>query len=168
MQLLPPNSTTLEKGIVGAFADALNDKEILIKNLWNADECPEEFLPYLASFLSVDFEVYGILTLDQKREHLKKSVEIHRKKGSLGALKAALSTLNYKIKVVEWYNNGGKPHTFNLKTSKSGAGEFDIPLLRKLVQKNKNVQSQFSLTIEQETRSQLHAGLGITQTIKVR
>ena len=38
----------------------------------------------------------------------------------------------------------------------------------KLVQKNKNVQSQFSLTIEQETRSQLHAGLGITQTIKVR
>lgn len=138
-KLLPNNSTSLEKSIVSAFESVLDSKDILIKKLYNADECPTEFLVYLAWFFNVDFSIYNKLEEPAKREYIKQSINIHRRKGTLGALKEALKVDGYDIEIVEWYESGRIPHTANIKVS--GNKDFDIELIKQISNKNKNVQT---------------------------
>lgn len=159
MSLLPPNSSDLEKAIVGAFESVLDSKDLLIQTLWNADLCPYEFLPYLASALSVDFAIYNQLNEAERRAYIKKSIEIHRKKGSLGALKAALKPLNYSISVVEWYENNKEPHTIRVNVENTENSAFDLDRIRTVVAQNKNVQTQAILSVKTNQAGKIYAGV---------
>ncbi|WP_116963095.1 phage tail protein I [Fastidiosibacter lacustris] len=158
MSLLPPNSTDLEKAMIGAFEGVLNGKDWLINKLWNADLCPYEFLPYLASALSVDFAIYNNLTEAEKREYIKKSIEIHRQKGTLGALKKALNITDYDIAVEEWYEYNGTPHTIKVNITKQSPGAFNTDLISNTINANKNVQTVCVLSVKTHAYNTIKAG----------
>ncbi len=98
--LLPPNATGFEKALEVSGAQ-YNHLPIDIKKLWNPDECPEAFLPWLAWSLSVDF-------WDEKwppqikRGVIKKSIEVHEIKGTPKSIKIMLEAAEYgEVNIVE-------------------------------------------------------------------
>lgn len=89
--LLPPNATFLET----ALAYATNpDLPVTIGDIWNPDRCPEKLLPWLAHALSVDVWEPGWPAYI-KREVIRSSVMVHRKKGTRGAVERALDALGH-------------------------------------------------------------------------
>lgn len=110
--ILPSNSTTLEV----LAAQALNKIQrvpIPISTLYNPDTCPVDLLPYLAWAWSVDR--WDPSWADQtKRNVIKASYSVHKKKGTIGSLRRVVEPLGYLIKVTEWWNFGGVPGTFKL------------------------------------------------------
>lgn len=110
--ILPSNSTELE--ILAAQAlDKINRVPIPISSLYNPDKCPPDLLPYLAWAWSVDR--WDPAWSDQtKRNVIKASYSVHKRKGTIGSLRRVVEPLGYLIKVTEWWNYGGVPGTFKL------------------------------------------------------
>ncbi|MCF6777570.1 phage tail protein I [Thiotrichales bacterium 19X7-9] len=166
VNILPPNATDLEKSLVGAFLNQIELKNNVIRLLFKPDLCPIEFLPYLASYLSVDFEPYNKADEAQKRQMIAESIDIHRKKGTLGALEKALGAMDYEINVREWYQySGGIPHTFTIDvitdTTKNDKVSLDLDLIRNVIDTNKNVQSAYLFNLETRSQSIVNAGLKV-------
>ena len=84
---LPPNVTPLEEAIE-EMARAL-DLGVDLAQLMSPDRCPEAFLPFLAWHLSAD-DWSNDWSLPVRREIVRRAVEVHRVRGTLGAVKAAL------------------------------------------------------------------------------
>ena len=172
MQLLPPHSTELEKALVKIFYECLEEKTLFIEQLWDADQSPESLLVYLANFLSVDFKIYNTLTLEEKRAYIKQSIEIHRKKGTLGALRKALAPIELATSITEWYENDKEPHTIRVNVrpkdrDSDNLAPFKIDQLRTIVQQTKNVQTQFYINIHNETEGKPYAGAASRNRLKI-
>ena len=79
-----------------------------------------------------------------KRNIIKTSVTLHRQKGTIGALKKALSAFNFiDIKIEEWFEYGSNPYHFKVYFDIPYPG-FDInilPEINKVIQSTKNVRS---------------------------
>ncbi len=83
LSLLPPNSTLQERSLEEVSA-RLDHLPLTIRDLWSADTCPDDLLPWLAKAVSVD--VWSpAWTPDQKRGAIRNSLAVHRKKGTIGA-----------------------------------------------------------------------------------
>jgi len=106
--LLPINATTQERAISLAV-DRLPD--VPIKTLWTPQTCPEAQLPWLAWALSVD-EWDAAWPIETKRQAVADSIEQHRKKGTVGALRRALQRLGYEVEIDE---QTGVAYTFRLR-----------------------------------------------------
>jgi phage tail P2-like protein len=123
--LLPPNSTPLERALSLATARAAT-LPVRIRDVWNPQTCPADMLPWLAWSLSVD-EWDAAWSEQQKRGTIAASIQIHRVKGTLGALRRALSALGYEVFIDE---NTGTPYTFKISLDASQSGG-DATLLDK-------------------------------------
>lgn len=90
--LLPPSSTPLERAVDLTAAQRLAALPAIVTSLWNADTCPAALLPYLAWAMSVDEwnDGWGV---DKKRAVIKESSYIHQHKGTLSAIKRALTAI---------------------------------------------------------------------------
>lgn len=110
--LLPVNATELEKACESAVA-RIGNLPVQINQIWDPENCPEKLLPWLAWALSVDSwdSSWPVAT---KRNLIAQSVYIHRTKGTVSAIERVLNTLGIEAELTEWFNSGGKPHTFNL------------------------------------------------------
>ncbi len=118
--LLPPNATTEEVAIEQATA-RLGDIPVDIGRMWNPDTCPIELLPWLAWALSVD-EWENRWSEHTQREVIKQSANLHRHKGTVGAVKNALSSIGVSVDFLEWFDDvhdvalapihSTVPHTF--------------------------------------------------------
>lgn len=106
--LFPINATPQERAISLAL-DRL--PEVPIKTLWSPQTCPEAQLPWLAWALSVD-EWDSTWPVETKRSVIAESIEQHRKKGTVGALRRALQRLGYEVEIDE---NTGIAYTFRLR-----------------------------------------------------
>lgn len=84
--LLPHNATATERAI-----EAASDRPIAVPvgDLWNPDTCPSALLPWLAWALSVD-EWDPDWSDEAKRATIAASLEIHRRKGTVWAMRRAL------------------------------------------------------------------------------
>lgn len=111
--LLPPNATELERR--AAAADGIGSLPVQLRDLWNAEQCPPEFLGYLAWALSVDF--WDLATTDERRRALiKGALAWHKKRGTPWAVTQALAAYGYpNCKLVEhrqlqreWLDAGGE------------------------------------------------------------
>ncbi|MDR1350901.1 MAG: phage tail protein I [Zoogloeaceae bacterium] len=111
-RLLPPNSTALERAVVAAADEERLAPEV-IAQLWDAAACPAAHLPWLAWALSVD-EWDEAWEEAAQRRVIAASIAIHRKKGTVGAVKQALAVLGHRGRLVEWHQTSpmGVPHTF--------------------------------------------------------
>lgn len=114
INLLPPNATAQERALELATA-RVESVPVPIRDLWRPDDCPVELLPWLAWALSVDtwnpdWPEYI------KRAVVNAAVETARLKGTVSAVKTALSALGASTVLVEWWQKTptATPHTFTV------------------------------------------------------
>ncbi|AHF89522.1 tail protein [Opitutaceae bacterium TAV5] len=115
--LLPPNSTPQERAISFATERAATIP-VPNRTLWNPWTCPADTLPWLAWSLDVkDWD--SAWTERQKRAAIAASVEVHRRAGTVGALRRALSAIGYEVAINE---ATGQPYTFDLEVEVGDRG----------------------------------------------
>lgn len=110
--LLPSGSSPLEKAAAIA-CQSLQTLPVPLRQLWNANTCPVDLLPYLAWAWSVDRWDEN-WSESVKRQVVRDSMFIHRHKGTIGAIKRVVEPFGYVIKVTEWWQTGDPPGSFRL------------------------------------------------------
>jgi len=139
MELLPLNSTPLEI----AFSKAsrrVSNVPVLVREQWNPQTCPAGTLAWLAFALSVD-EWSADWTEQQQRDAIQQSVEVHRRKGTVGAIRRAIAAIGYDVEVDE---ATGVPYTFRLRVDASTNGIENEALYdeaERIALRTKNVRS---------------------------
>lgn len=162
--LLPPSATAQERALSEAVA-RLSDVPLLVRESWNPDTCPAELLPWLAWAFSVD-EWDTTWTEQEKREVIKSSLDVHKHKGTIGALDRALKPLGYLIEVIEWWETTpkGEPYTFSIVMG-TGSKPVTAELYEKaerIVLTYKNLRSHLrALTVKADVRGIAYAGAAL-------
>lgn len=110
--LLPPGSSSLERRAAQACA-GISDLNVPLRDLWNPARCPVKFLPYLAWAFSVD-RWDEKWTETEKRKAVTDAFYIHRRKGTIAAIRRVVAPLGYLIEVHEWWDFGDPAGTFRL------------------------------------------------------
>ena len=162
--LLPPSATDEERAIDLATA-RLGDVPVLVREAWNPETCPAELLPWLAWAFSVD-EWQDTWTEAEKRGVIQNALYVHKKKGTLAALKRAVEPLGYIIRIIEWFEESppGTPYTFRLEVGvlDKGVNEAIYDQMVRLIETYKNVRSQMlALTIKGEVSGKAYFGAGL-------
>lgn len=144
--LLPPNAHANERSIEAA-AGRLGAVATPVRDVWNPDTCPANLLPWLAWAFSVD-QWDAEWTDAQKREAIKASYQVHRQKGTIGAVKRALAAIGFEIRVIEWFEEDppGPPGTFRLEfdIDQVGASLLSIEKVMDMVDAAKNLRSHLA------------------------
>jgi len=155
--LLPPNASVLLRDLESVFDDSF-DLPTLNRYVVNPDLAPAHILPWLAWALSVD-DWSDSWSEQIRRNVIKASVEVHRKKGTIGALKKALQAFNYEnVKVEEWFEYGADPYFFRVFFDVREPG-FDVnvlPQVQKVIESTKNARSHL-----ESLRAYLSAEMGL-------
>ena len=155
--LLPPNASQLLRDLESVFGDSF-DLPTLNRYVVNPDLAPAHILPWLAWALSVD-DWSDSWSEQIRRNVIKASVEVHRKKGTIGALKKALQAFNYEnVKVEEWFEYGADPYFFRVFFDVREPG-FDVnvlPQVQKVIESTKNARSHL-----ESLRAYLSAEMGL-------
>ena len=110
--LLPHNATAQERVLEAVIAPPLMPP-VPLREIWDPETCPANLLPWLAYAFSVD-DWNPAWPETAKREVIRQSFQIHRRKGTVGAVKRALFTLGVPAEIIEWWHMGGAPHTFEI------------------------------------------------------
>ena len=112
--LLPPNSTQLERNVCEATAHATN-LDVNIKTIATLKNTPKDFLPLIAWQNSVD-RWNRDWSEKQKIAQIKASFQIHQKKGTVAALKEITKAFGYSLTVTEWWQEEptNTPGTFQI------------------------------------------------------
>lgn len=162
--MLPPNATAQERAQAEAIA-RISAVQMLIRESWNPQLCPASLLPWLAWALSVD-EWDTTWTEQEKRDVIEASLMIHRHKGTIGAVRRALTPLGYLVEVVEWWEESpkGDPYTFSVVMG-TGSKPVTADLYDKaerIVLTYKNLRSHLlKLTVKADVRGQVFAGAAL-------
>lgn len=121
-ELLPPNATTLERQLAAVTA-RLDNLATPLRDLVNPSTCPAALLPWLASALSVD-SWSDSWTEAQKRAVIAAWYQVHRKKGTLSSVRAALQALGVRAGIIEWWQDAPRsvPHTFRVDVDTEDVG----------------------------------------------
>jgi phage tail P2-like protein len=112
--LLPPNATPIERNIAATNA-AIEDVPIPLRDINDSAKCAPELLPYLAWARSVD-RWDPTWSTEIKRAVTAASFFVHKRKGTIGALRRVVEPLGYLIQIQEWWqqNPVGRRGTFTL------------------------------------------------------
>lgn len=141
--LLPSNATAPERALSLAIARQ-GDVPIRVREMWSADSCPENLLAWLAWAFGVDEWDTGWTDI-QKRAVIKRSVEVHRHKGTIGAVRDALGALIVDSRVQEWFNQtpSASAYTFRvlLDISQDGVPQSAINAIAAVIDRTKNLRS---------------------------
>ena len=89
--LLPPSASTFMRNVEKPIV-RISGIPVDLRKLWDPDECPVEFLPYLAWALSVD-RWDKRWSEQTKRQVIKASWLVHRHKGTISALRRVVERL---------------------------------------------------------------------------
>lgn len=115
MNLLPPNSSALERAFDSIEVEALGDMAVPVGNVWSPALCPAELLPWLGWGLSID--IWDTTwTEAQKRAAIASAVEDQRRKGTRAAVRRVIDRTDPLIEITEWFDERFNlaPHTFRL------------------------------------------------------
>ena len=122
------------------------DLDVLLVTI--IDNLPSDALPHLA-------EQYHVMGNEgwlqcrndkEKRELIKKSIEVHRYKGTKYALQKIFEMFGLEGVIKEWFETDGEPYTFTVDISFENTG-LDFELLKKLedlINEYKNVRSHLA------------------------
>lgn len=97
--LLPPNATAAERNLEAA-TERISDVPVPLRDTWNPDTCPASLLPWLAWQFSVD-QWDANWTDDVKRAVIKSAVNVHRHKGTIGAVRAVFTALGFGEVIID-------------------------------------------------------------------
>ena len=151
--LLPPNATLLERALEQATA-RIDDIDTNLRALWSPDDCPEQFLPWLAWALSLDSWSTD-WPIEVKRERVRRALEIARKKGTAESVRSVVASFGGSVAIREWWQKDtpAVPHTFDLVLTLSAAALAGQPITAAYVdavvnevRRTKPVRSHFTFT----------------------
>lgn len=160
-RILPTGTTALELHAEQASAE-VSAVSVPIRTLWDPDTCPLPLLPYLAWAFSVE-RWDDQWDEDTKRSVIRGSYMLHRRKGTISALRQAVEPLGYLISVTEWWQNGKTPGTFEMEIATLDTGitpEMYTELERVISDAKPCSRHLTRLTISLETRGQLPVAAG--------
>lgn len=141
--LLPSNAKASLRALSLSQARILDVDMDVIRRSVLANISPAALLPWLAWDRSVD-EYVDTWPEANKRAVIAGSFAYHKIKGTPGALKAALASLDYDTVVTEWFDYGGDPYRFRVKIIKEGEGSLtfaEMQALKRLIFSAKNARS---------------------------
>lgn len=158
--LLPKNATDFELALEDVLSSRLEGLPIPFRSMWNPWTCPAGLLPWLAHSLGVD-RWPDTYTDKQKRETIAGSVDIYRRRGTLGAIKRVLVIEGFDVTVHE---NSAGPFTMSLELDDDGSGNRasheEVESIVQAVQQVKNVRTHFVLiAINAAARTGLTVGV---------
>lgn len=152
--LLPANATKYERALEKTCARSFS-LPVLIDRIRNPYTCSMSVLPWLAYERSVDEWNEG-WSEEQKRQVTARSISVHKKKGTRGAVEEALGAVGFEITPIEWWEVEPKRQrgTYDLQVvlpEKKGSSAEDFSELVRIVDRAKNTRShlraiQFSST----------------------
>lgn len=97
--LLPPNVTPLEQALADAMAPAVDPS--VIGTIADSARCPAPLLPWLAWERSVE-QFDAAKTEEQQRALIRSSLDVHRRKGTLSAVRQVFRDLDLgEVKIDE-------------------------------------------------------------------
>lgn len=144
--LLPPSASPEELAMEQATA-RVGAVPVPVREVWDADTCPVGILPWLAWAYSLD-EWDAAWTETQQRTAIKRSVELHRYKGTIGAVRDALAALGYGVQVQEWFNESppGPEYTYRLllEADQVGIDQEALQKIFQVVDSYKNLRSHMT------------------------
>lgn len=131
------------------------------------DELPEAVVDEVAWGFDVPF--YEGLTLDQKRQMVKKALRINTTRGTPAAVEELLAIVLGDAWLEEWYEYGGQPYHFRVLTSNATVTGEEAQRFQAALDTVKNVRSVLEsvvVTLMAQTRLYrgcvLHTGDKIT------
>ena len=162
--LLPSNRTPLEQALaqVSMEKPALPD---VLRRMIRPDTCPVELLPWLAIQRSVDrWDPQWSEAI--KRKVIKDSFEIHKRKGTLGALRRVIEPFADVIDITEWHQLEpmGEPGTFSMSLAlfESGLSEQGLADLERMITDTKPISRHLvGLNITYSPKGELFLGATI-------
>ena len=111
--LLPPNSTKLELKL----SETLNlatELTVEIKKLATPQYIPSQFLPHIGWQNSVD-RWNRKWSEEFKKQQIKIAFDLHRKKGTVSALRSVAQSFGFYLQIQEWWQqNNATAGTFSL------------------------------------------------------
>lgn len=112
------------------------------------DNLPSDALPHLAEQYHVTGNEGWLQCRndDEKRDLIKRSIEVHRYKGTKYALKKIFDMFGIEGDIWEWFETGGEPYTFTVDINFVSKG-LDFELIKKLedlIDEYKNVRSKLA------------------------
>jgi len=144
--LLPNNATPQERALDGATS-RITSVPVPIASVWDPDTCPVDLLPWLAWAFSVD-EWSPDWDELQKRDAVRQSVDVHRHKGTLAAVRTAMAAVGIEVELREWFTQSpaGDPYTFQLvlNARQYPITQEAIQKLLLVVESAKNLRSHIS------------------------
>jgi len=158
-RLLPVGSSQLEVAAAEACA-RLQQLPVPLRTLWNPQTCPLPLLPYLAWAWSVD-RWDQEWTEETRRAVVAASQFIHRRKGTISAIRRVVEPLGYVINVHEWWQTSEPPGTFRLDIGvlESGIDEAMFNEMERLIGDAKPVSRHLTgLTITQDIQGVVWLG----------
>jgi len=100
MSLLPPNASALESALEEAVQ--IPALPVAIRALWHPETCPESLLPWLAWTLSIDgWDASWPLAV--RRAVVASAIAVHRRKGTVFAVRKAIAAFGANMSLREWY-----------------------------------------------------------------
>lgn len=105
------------------------------------DELPESVLDLLAWQFHVDFYEPVGFSIEKKRALIKQSIAWHRHKGTPWAVEQVLSAAFAQSEVREWFEYGGEPYRFKVRTTDSLPDDEAYQRLIRAIESVKNTRS---------------------------
>ena len=141
--LLPPNTTPLCRELA-SIGQRITDLPLPIRETWDPASCPIQALPWLAWAFGVE-DWDQTWTEAQQRAAVAASLEVHRIKGTVGAVTRAVGALGLQCQVVEWFlmQPMGAPYTYDmvLTVTQQGVSLEQLERLITVVNRAKSVRS---------------------------
>ena len=155
---LPDNATAQEVALDLATA-RIGNVDVPIRTLWDPENCPADILPWLAWAFSVD-QWDATWTVEQKRAVVAASINVHKRKGTPGAVKAAVGAIFTGADVVEpWDDDSLTAHQFKIVTTDTLESDADFEELIRLVDAAKPVRSWLvAVQIQREITDTVYVG----------
>ncbi|MES2869211.1 MAG: phage tail protein I [Pseudomonadota bacterium] len=163
--LLPSNRTPLEQALAQLSTGDLGLANVL-RQMHLIDTCPAELLPWLAIQRSVDR--WGPAWSEPiKRKVVTDSFEVHKRKGTVGALRRVVEPFAEIIDITEWHQLEpmGAPGTFSMSLAlfDSGLSDTAIAELERMINDTKPVSRHLvGLSITYSPNGTYYIGAGIS------
>lgn len=115
MNLLPPNSSALERAFDALEVETLAGLPLLVGDVWSPVRSPAALLPWLGWGLSIDIWDSN-WSEAQKRTAIAGAIEDQRRKGTRASVRRAVDRIDPLIGITEWFEEPFNldPHVFRL------------------------------------------------------
>ena len=141
--LLPPNATAIERALAYVANQRIDLIKTPLRDLWDAQACPAELLPWLAYAYGVD-DWDTNWAESERRAAIQAALHVHQHRGTISAIRSVLSA---NITVQEWFNQfpASAPYTFKLLIDAVESLSLeDLQIILNSIELRKNIRSKIN------------------------